>query len=71
MITTRKVDGRNMQHELGRREMNEMLQPEKWKGSERLGGIGVEKLTLGWIVNTLYECRHDLSGTRVDRGRFF
>jgi hypothetical protein len=43
----------------------------KGKGSERLGGIGVDKLTLGWILNTLYECGLDLSDTRVDGGGFF
>jgi len=48
-----------------------ILQPERGKGSERLGDIGVNKLTLGWILNTLYECGLDSSGTRVDGGGFF
>ena len=43
----------------------------KGKGSERLGGIGVDKLTLGWVLKTLYECGLDLSGTIVDGGGFF
>jgi hypothetical protein len=44
---------------------------EMWKGRERLGGIGVDKLTLGWILSTLCECVLDSSGTRVDGGEFF
>lgn len=40
-------------------------------GRERLRGIGVDKLTLGWIFNTLYECGLDSSGTRMYGGGFF
>lgn len=35
------------------------------KVREGLASIGVDKLTLGWILNTLYECGLDSSGTRV------
>lgn len=41
-----------------------------WKGRERLGGTCVDKLAW-WILNTLYECVLDSSGTRVDGGGFF
>jgi hypothetical protein len=66
MITTR-----NKARAEKTRNVRKILQPEKGKGSESLVGTGVDKLTLGWVVNTLYECGLDLSGTRVDGGGFF